>query len=625
MDLQSLIPFFILAPVIGFLCSLIIPARFETAISHVAFATASLNLAGIVFFLAYRNSLQVPAVNLEEFALYQTDGYAFVLDFYFDRTGAVFLFTGALLTFVITRFSKYYMHREPGYKRFFNTVLFFYSGFNFTILAGNFETLFIGWEILGISSFLLIAFYRDRYLPVRNAVRVFSIYRIGDVGLFLAMWASHHLWHENITFSKLNQSQLVHEHLLAHTETGIFISLMILIPAMAKSAQFPFSSWLPRAMEGPTPSSAIFYGSLSVHVGAFLLIRTFPFWSEQTSVRFLIGFIGLLTAFISFTIARVQSSIKSKIAYSSISQIGLIFIEIAAGWHGLALLHFMGNAFLRTYQLLVSPSLVSYLIRDQFYHFNPHRTSGEERMPVGFGSSLYVLSLREWNLDGIMNRYAFRPFKYLGHELDFLGMRLLLLVVLPLYFLLVLLLLNRSQLPELMAELIPIAASAAGLLMVLKAFSERRSPFLAWSLVIMNHLWMALSVSFNEHFDADHTVLYLSGVAISGATGYVTLFWIRRKEPDAFNLNAYYGLSYAYPLQAFIFLLSALGVMGFPITSTFIGEDVIFSHVHETQYFLAFAIALGFVLSGIALIRVYARLFLGPHYKTDHPTSLRAS
>ena len=96
-------------------------------------------------------------------------------------------------------------------------------------------------------------------------------------------------------------------------------------------------------------------------------------------------------------------------------------------------------------------------------------------------------------------------------------------------------------------------------------------------------------------------------------------------DEDAFNLNAYYGLSYAYPLQAFIFLLSALGVMGFPITSTFIGEDVIFSHVHETQYFLAFAVALGFVLSGIALIRVYARLFLGPHYKTDHPSSLRAS
>nr|WP_321539350.1 proton-conducting transporter membrane subunit [Flavobacterium piscinae] len=99
---------------------------------------------------------------------------------------------------------------------------------------------------------------------------MFSIYRIGDVGLLLAMWASHHLFHENITFMKLNNYELVNEHLQNHSIIGIFIALCLACLCFRKkSAQIPFSSWLPRAMEGPTPSSAIFYGSLSVHLGFF--------------------------------------------------------------------------------------------------------------------------------------------------------------------------------------------------------------------------------------------------------------------------------------------------------------------------------------------------------------------
>ncbi len=110
-------------------------------------------------------------------------------------------------------------------------------------------------------------------------------------------------------------------------------------------------------------------------------MRTYPFWEQQFSVRILIGVLGLATTVITTGIARVQSSIKSQIAYASIAQIGLIFIEVAAGWHALALIHFAGNAFLRTYQLLVSPSVVSYLIREQFYNFSPRDRSIENSFP----------------------------------------------------------------------------------------------------------------------------------------------------------------------------------------------------------------------------------------------------
>jgi NADH-quinone oxidoreductase subunit L len=106
-------------------------------------------------------------------------------------------------------FSRYYLHREEGFKRFFNTMLLFYAGYNIIIFSGNFETLFIGWEFLGISSFLLIAFYRDRYLPVKNGLKVISVYRLSDICLLLAMWLSHHLWHSNIPFATFNDTALV--------------------------------------------------------------------------------------------------------------------------------------------------------------------------------------------------------------------------------------------------------------------------------------------------------------------------------------------------------------------------------------------------------------------------------
>jgi NADH:ubiquinone oxidoreductase subunit 5 (subunit L)/multisubunit Na+/H+ antiporter MnhA subunit len=279
----------IIIPLLGFILSIIIPAKKEGLISQTAFLTTAVHFLVFVAFLFLWIINGHVLYNMKDLVLFKAGEYEFFIDFCFDKITAVYVFVGSTLTFLITVYSRAYLHRESGYKRFFNTTLFFYFGYNLVIFSGNLETLFVGWEILGISSFLLIAFYRDRYLPVKNAVKVFSIYRIGDVGLLLAMWMSHHLWHENITFEKLINYSLVHSQLQTHTLIGVFISLMIVLSAAAKSAQLPFSSWLPRAMEGPTPSTAIFYGSLSVNIGVFLLLRTYHFWEHQLSVRIFLG------------------------------------------------------------------------------------------------------------------------------------------------------------------------------------------------------------------------------------------------------------------------------------------------------------------------------------------------
>ncbi len=622
--MRLLLPLFVLVPMAGFLISLLLKRRAEMALSRVAYLTAAAQAALISGFIVAWAMGGFGAINVKEVVLFRSKDYEFFIDLYFDRVTAVYLFMGAVLTFLITVYSRYYLHREQGYKRFFNTILFFLTGYSLTVLAGNFETLFIGWELLGLSSFLLIGFYRDRYLPVKNSVKVFSIYRVGDVGLILAMWMSHHLWHENITFHKLHNYVLVHDQLGQHTLVGAFISLAVLLAAAAKSAQLPFSSWLPRAMEGPTPSSAIFYGSLSVHIGAFLLMRTFPFWEHQFSVRVLIALLGLATGLLAAGTARVQSSVKAQIAYSSISQIGLIFIEIALGLELLALVHFMGNAFLRTYQLLVSPSVVTYLIREQFYHFTPREHSFEDTLPKRLEYTLYVLCLREWDLDTFMYRRLWNPLKRLGRALDALNINRSISILLPVFIAGLIALWQVDRLAAGLRHALPVAMGLIGLVLVLRAFTERRHVRRALAMVIMGHFWIALAISFNEHFDLSHTLIYLSGVVACGVLAIIAINRLRRTERNV-DLGRFHGHVFEHPRIALAFLIACLGIAGFPITPTFLGEDLIFSHIHPDQLILAALVALSFVLNGLALIRIYARVFLGPHVKTYHEVAYRSA
>jgi NADH:ubiquinone oxidoreductase subunit 5 (subunit L)/multisubunit Na+/H+ antiporter MnhA subunit len=438
------------------------------------------------------------------------------------------------------------------------------------------------------------------------------------------MWMMHHLWHENITFLRLNNFELVHDHLQSHSYIGVLISLMILLSAAAKSALVPFSSWLPRAMEGPTPSSAIFYGSLAVHLGVFVMLRTYPFWEHQLSFRIFTAALGLVTTLIATGIARVQSSVKSQIAYASIGQIGLIFIEVAAGFETLALIHFAGNAFLRTYQLLVSPSVVSYLIREQFYKYSPRQRSLESSFPRWLEYTLYVLCIREWNMDSMMYKYLWNPLKWAGNKLNFLTLNSAILFFIPAYVVGILTLWFDELIPPFIHEKLPILFAFIGLLMVLKSFTERRFARMSWLLIIMNHFWVALAVSFNEHFSYEQSPLYLSGIVVSGIVGYLCLVRLKKHEGNI-DLDQFHGHAYKHPRIAFVFLLSCLGLAGFPITPTFIGEDLIFTHIHEDQVLLAAFVSLSFILDGLSLIRIYARVFLGPHVKSQYEMAYRSS
>jgi NADH-quinone oxidoreductase subunit L len=624
-SMQELLQLFIWIPLGGFLLSLCLPKKKESWIAVTAIATTGITLLGLLVFCFVWFLNFNPVLDRKHMTIFESGNIVIFINYFFDSTTAVFALLGALITTLVLIFSRYYLHRDEGFKRFFNTALLFFLGYNLAIFSGNFETMFTGWELLGISSFLLITFYRDRYLPAKNGLKVISLYRLSDICLILSMWMSHHLWHGNITFVKLSDTALIAEYMADHRGYFVVIALLVFIASAAKSAQLPFSSWLPRAMEGPTTSSAIFYGSLSVHLGVFLLIRTQPYWEGIWMVKAAIILTGLLTALVATSIARVQSSVKTQIAYSSIAQIGLIFAEAGMGWHTLALIHFAGNALLRSYQLLVSPSVLNYLIHDMFFNFKPTNPMPGSAFSVKLRNTIYLLSIKEWNLDFMLRRFLWDPFKWAGNMLNFISRRNSFLIT-GIIFLTGL---SAEILPLDISKgtlrLLPEFFSITGLILFLKAFTERGDARWAWSFVMGGVLFITLSIaSLNKDFNIGQILIYLSGCVASFIAGLICLNRMYAIDHDI-DLNRFHGYSYERPNVGFVFLVSCLGLIGLPFTPTFIGIDLLFSHISVSNIVLLMAISLSFVLMEISILRIYARIFMGQHKKPYHAMAFRSS
>jgi len=621
--MENLLPLFLLIPFVGFVVSLIIPSKNEKCIFLSMAIPVAIQVIVAIGFTIYWAMFDQSTLNIKEITLYDNEHYSFFIDLLFDKVTATYLIMSSTLTFMIAMFSRAYMHKDSGYKRYFNTMMLYFFGVQVIIFSGNFETMFVGWEILGLSSFLLIAYYRDRYLPVRNGFKVYSMYRLADIGILLAMWFMHQLFHENVTFIQLLNPEFVQEHISGKMGVAILVSFAIILAATVKSAQFPFSSWLPRAMEGPTPSSSIFYGSIAVHIGVYLMLRTYPFWSNLLFVQVNVILLGLFTAFVSTTIARVQFSIKAQIAYSSLAQIGIMMVEVALGFETLALIHLTGNAFLRSYQLLISPSIVTYKLRDQFFNYTETKVKGMNTWQKKLYNTLYVLALKEFYMDNYIYKYLWFPFKKIGGRLSKLNTRVAIAIFIVIGFIAGYLFFFYDYDHLIFNHYLPDVFGLVALAFVLRAFTIRKHPYGAWILLILNHFLIALSVSFNEHFDWIEIVFYLSGVLEAGSIGLIVLYLLAKKEK--YSLDDYYGHAIEHKYKAIIFLLSALALGGFPITTTFLGEDLLFSHVHLNQPFFMAMLAVNYVISGIAIMRIYARIFLGPNHKWYRPEARRSA
>lgn len=330
--------------------------------------------------------------------------YHFHIKFIFDRLSVPFVILTFLLCGTVGAFAANYMHREPGFTRFHISYAIFVLGMVTTSLAGTIETLFTGWEFVGLSSALLVAFFHERPAPVRNGLRVWAVYRVSDAALLLAAVVMHHLRGHG-DFDQLLGNASWPEG-VSHIESGatFVVGALLLLAAAGKSALVPFSSWLPRAMEGPTPSSAIFYGALSVHLGAFLLLRFSPLLDASPTLRIAVMVIGLITAIFAAITARVQSDIKSALSYASLTQVGLIVLEIGLGLRYLALIHILGHGCVRTLQFLRAPALLQdyRTLENAIGQKLPSRSAGVREWA-------YRFALERGYLDVLLDEYIARP------------------------------------------------------------------------------------------------------------------------------------------------------------------------------------------------------------------------
>lgn len=607
----------VLVPILGFVGCILTPKKKERMIFGIAITALLLELAVFLSFGYQWLNTSASSVFTSIGSLYASRSYTFNLDFYFDRLGAVFLGMAIVTTILIFVFSKYYLHREQGFKRFYSTVLLFFVGLSLIILAGNFEVLFLGWELIGISSVLLIAFYRDRFLPARNALKVFSVYRIADAFLLAAIWYAHHIFEKSVNFSEF--SGLV----VQHGDSIVILGLLLLMVAMIKSAQFPFSYWLPRAMEGPTTSSAIFYGALSVHMGLFLLLRTYPLWEGSIGLRVAIAVVGLITAIVASSIARVQSSIKTQIAYASITQIGIMFIELAAGLQWLVLFHFVSNASLRTYQLLISPSVVGYLIHDQFFYFVPPVLRVKDTLLGKIHATFYILGIKEWSMNTAVSHYVWKPLKSIGRVFAFLD-SLPYQVVSLILFLASLVTVASTVLSANMLLAISTLAAVISIVFYIRAYTTKSTARTCWNLIMLGNIFGALFLVLASTGNWKYLAIYGAGVAVAFVVGHICLWYLETKG-ELNTLRDYHGAIYAFTKLGNFFFIVSLLFMAFPISPSFLAQDILVNSIPEGHAFQIVLFCLSYLLVGVSTIRLYTKVFFGPHKTSHHEIAYKSS
>lgn len=281
-----------------------------------------------------------------------------------DHLSGVMLLGVTFIGFWIVVFSIGYMHGSPGFARYFATVSLFLASMNLLVLADNFLLTFAGWEGVGLCSYLLVGYWHHKHSAADAARKAFLVTRLGDVGLILGIFL---LWvmsdHSNIEYSGLfARAQAMAEQYPAMFPTAC---LLILCGAVGKSAQFPLYVWLPDAMEGPTPVSALIHAATMVTAGVYLLARCTPLFVLAPGVQLTVASIGAFTAILAAFIALTQFDLKRVLAYSTVSQIGFMFLAVGCSGPALpklavtaALFHLFTHAFFKALLFLSSGSVM---------------------------------------------------------------------------------------------------------------------------------------------------------------------------------------------------------------------------------------------------------------------------
>ncbi len=333
--------------------------RLVTAVG-VGFPGASLLLA-LAAIYQYLESVR-PAAFEKIVYPWTTGPLALDVGFRVDPLSVVMLFVVTFVGFWIHVYSVGYMGHDAGYRRYFAYLNLFMGAMLLLVLGNNYLVLFVGWEGVGLCSYLLIGYYFEEKFPPYAGMKAFVVNRIGDFGLLLGLFAIWSSW-GTLHFATLNdrileRPEIAHAPYALGLTTAGFAALFLFVGACGKSAQIPLHIWLPDAMAGPTPVSALIHAATMVTAGVYIVVRSNLLYQLAPEISAVVACVGATTAIFAAAIAIAQNDIKKVLAYSTVSQLGYMFLAAGVGAYKAAIFHLATHAFFKACLFLGSGSVI---------------------------------------------------------------------------------------------------------------------------------------------------------------------------------------------------------------------------------------------------------------------------
>ncbi len=355
MKLVALIP---LLPLIGVLINGLFGYRIKDRAHLVAVPAAGLSC--LVAFIVFFQSMGSEPFDWDVYSWVKVGELDIPIGFLIDPLSTVMMLVVTFVGFLIHIYSIGYMHGDRGYARFFTYLNLFMFSMLILVLANNYLLMFLGWEGVGLCSYLLIGFWYEKKSACDAGKKAFVVNRIGDAGFILGLFF---IW---TTFGSLKYAE-VFAAIDPALGAGIYttITLLLFVGAAGKSAQLPLYVWLPDAMEGPTPVSALIHAATMVTAGVYMVARSNALFNLAPFSLEVVAWVGALTAVFAATIALVQNDIKKVVAYSTISQLGYMFLGAGAGAYASAVFHLATHAFFKALLFLGCGSVIHSLHGEQ--------------------------------------------------------------------------------------------------------------------------------------------------------------------------------------------------------------------------------------------------------------------
>ncbi len=367
--MRELIYLTVALPLLGFLINGIFGNRIKNEKVIGLIGSSTIGISFIVTLLAFFETLSLPTdqrqLIVSLFTWLKVGGLDVSFAYQVDQLSLVMALIVTGVGFIIHVYSIGYMHGDKSFWRFFAYLNLFIFAMMNLILADNFVLLFLGWEGVGLCSYLLIGFWYDRRFEKSTtadaAKKAFIVNRIGDFGFLLGMFLIF------LTFGSLNFNEVFSRAntFSVSTATYGFIALFLFIGATGKSAQIPLYVWLPDAMAGPTPVSALIHAATMVTAGVYMVARCSIIFASAPDIMMVVAIIGIMTSFFAATIGLVQNDIKKVLAYSTVSQLGYMFLAMGVGAFGAGIFHVMTHAFFKALLFLGAGSVIHAMHEEQ--------------------------------------------------------------------------------------------------------------------------------------------------------------------------------------------------------------------------------------------------------------------